>query len=316
MNGIMDYSEFHGALPGRKIGDYSAEQLPYEVVWPSGDYSKWVPTNEPQSVPFTPNTDRFNCVTQAHHNAIENILMRDIELGRMPATHKKWLEDNGYFDDNGKINFSESYNSVRNGTIPGTGNYVFTVCEDGRVVSGLIPQRMLPDIPSMLNDQYYNPRRITAEMVNKGLEFLTWFQLPYGWVGTKASDIRYHLKQAPLMVTRPGHEIVGIKEKSSLIVTVNDSYDPFIKDLAISQVADVMKVLVLYVLKKGKSMAEVINDNGTIKIEIGVPGKKIAIGIHSQKVYNWIVASGEPIIEKKAESQQKTVLEDGILAKE
>ena len=247
----------HGLIPGgHRPGDLIAGELPYEVIVADGDHTPWIPTDEPQSVPGVSGTERFNCVTQAHHNAIENQMNRDIAKGRMPQTHYAWLLSNGYLDDFGKVNFSERFNSIRNGTMwsnpdpTKNGNWVNKVCEDGKKSSGLIPARMLPDIPSMQNTQYYDPTVITQEMINLGREFLQYFDLPYGWVGSTRTDVIFHLLQAPLMVTRPGHEIVGLKDKTSLILKINDSYKPFVKDLNYTSVMDVMKVLVQYLIKK------------------------------------------------------------------
>lgn len=305
----------HGVIPGRNpLGtDYVAADLPFEVVVANGDHTPWVPTNESQTAGS--GTDRYNCVTQAHHNSIENTMMRDIAMGRMPATHIKWLKDNNYFDANGKVNFSERFNTITNGTIPNVGNYVWKVCEDGRVV-GLIPQSMLPDIPTMPNSEYFDASVITPQMRQMAKDFLTMFQLPYGWVGNTPDAIDYHLRDVSLMVTKPGHEIVGVKRQSTSYLKINDSYNPFLKDLAYTKITDVMKVKVIYIIKQGAPMAEVINDNGTIKIEMGVAGKKVAIGINSQKLYNMIVASGEPIQNKPSSSTQKLILEDGIIADE
>lgn len=246
----------HGLIEGgHRPGDMIGAELPYEVIVPDGDHTQWVPTNEPQSVPFVPGTERFNCVTQAHHNAIENQMNRDIAMGRMPQTHVKWLQDHGYFDNNGLINFSERYSSIRNGTMwsnpdpSKNGNWVVAVTEEG-YIDGLIPAQMLPDNPNMLDVEYYDPTVITQQMINIGREFKQYFSLPYGWIGTSRADIEFHLLQAPLMVTRPGHEIVGIKDKTSLILKINDSYDPYIKDLQYTRVTDVMKVLVQYIIKK------------------------------------------------------------------
>jgi len=247
----------HGVLKdGHRPGDRIAGELPYEVIVPNGNHTPWVPTNEPQSgSPYTL-TERYNCVTQANHNCIENQMNRDIIMGRMPARHKQWLADHGYFDANGSVNFSERFNSIRNGTMwnnpdpTKNGNWVNKVCEDAAKTSGLIPASMLPDIPNMPNVEYYDPTVITQEMINLGREFLQYFALPYGWVGSSRDDIKTHLLQCPLMVTRPGHEIVGIRDKTTLLLVINDSYDPFIKDLKYSNVADVMKTLIQYIIKK------------------------------------------------------------------
>lgn len=315
MPNLIDEFVNHGALIGRKGTDYIGGTLPYEVVVSDGDHTQWVPTNESQTgVPAT-GTDRFNCVTQAHHNTIENQMNRDIQMGRMPATHVAWLAQKGYMDGNNLVNFSERFSSLRNGTIPGVGNYLFTVAEDARMISGLIPQIMLPDDPQMPNTEYYNMNVITPEMLAMGKEFLSMFALPYEWVGTELADIQFHLKQCPLQIVIPGHSIVEIRNMTSKML-INDSYSPFIKTKLQDSISDAMKVLVQYIIKEGVSMAEVINDNGTIKIEIGLPGKKVSIGINSQKVFSWITQSGEPIIDKPSEGTQKMVLEDGIIADE
>jgi hypothetical protein len=315
MPNLIDDFVNHGALIGRKNSDYLGGTLPYEVVVPDGDHTPWVPTNEPQSVPFVAGTDRFNCVTQAHHNTIENQMNRDIAMGRMPQTHKDFLTNHGYIDANGLVNFSERFSTLRNGTIPGVGNYLFTVAEDARQISGLIPQPMLPDVPSMPNTEYYNMNVITPEMIAMGQEFLKWFALPYEWVGTEISDLQFHLKQCSLQIVIPGHSIVEIRNQNTKM-KINDSYDPYIKTKSQDSISDAMKVLVMYIIKQGVPMAEVINDAGTIKIELGLPGKKVSIGINSQKVFAWITASGEPIIDKASEGTQKLILEDGIIADE
>lgn len=251
---LDDASSFqnHGVIEGRFETDYLAGDLDYEVVLETGDHRPYLPTEEPQSVPGVSGTERYNCVTQGVHSTKEIILEEDIALGRMPKQHERWLRDNGYFDDNGNINFSERFNSVQNGTVwndPGgnNGNYVSRVCQNDREV-GLIPAKMLPDIPSMQNSEYYNNSCITPEMVSMGKEFLKRFQQPYGWVGTDRDEIKKHLKQAPLAVTRPGHEIVGIDDKAGTIyLTILDSYKPFVKDLPYSRITDVMKLLIKYV---------------------------------------------------------------------
>jgi hypothetical protein len=271
----------HGVLLGFNPSgkDFVAGTLPYEVVIESGSHLKWIPTNEPQSYP-APETERWNCVTQAHHNQVENIMMRDIELGRMPKTHEQWLRDSGYFDDNGKINFAEAFNSILNETVwnnPDTsknGNYVWKVCEDGRKISGLIPARMLPDVPSMKNAEYYNRSRITPEMIAIGQEFMKWFNLPYEWQGVEPAEIRKQLKQVPLMITQPGHEVVGVNHKPTAIVT-NDSYDPYIKDLPYTGVNYVMKVLVNYLEREPMSNVIFVHKEGTPEYGFFIPATTV-----------------------------------------
>lgn len=241
----------HGAIPGRRPGDFIAGQLPYEVKNPSADWSQYIPTNEPQNDPGSPGKDRFNCVTQAHHNVVENQMMFDIQTGRMPQIHQDWLRRRGYFDDNGKINFSEGFNTITNGTIPGVGNWLYIVADDGRT-NGLIPNRLMPDDPSMPNDVYYDKRRVTQEMINLGREFLLYFSLPWEWIGNHSNTVKYHLFQAPLQVVIPGHSIVEVAiiiKNMEDYAKVNDSYPPYLYEMTTPHnqvISDVMKVLVQY----------------------------------------------------------------------
>lgn len=240
----------HGALPGRKPSDYAVVAgvgaLPFEIVNLTGAWEDDVPTNEPQYDPAGYGKDRFNCVTQASHNQKENIMMFDIRTGRMPKEHEQWLRDNGYFDDNGKLNFSERFNSVLNGTIANWGNYVYAVLDHDRNV-GLIPARMLPDIPGMPTSEYYNPAVLTPAMYAMAAEFKKRFYLPWEWIGTVLADIQKHLKQAPLLVTIPGHEVVEIRNLNDLM-RINDSYPAYVKDMPQANVTDVAKQLVQYII--------------------------------------------------------------------
>jgi hypothetical protein len=311
---------YHGVFEGQNPNgkDFVAGVLPYEVVVETGNHLPWIPTNEPQSSQVS-TTERWNCVTQAHHNTIENIMMRDIALGRMPKVHEQWLRDNGYFDDNGKINFAEGFNSILNETVwdnpdpAKNGNYVWKVCEDGRKISGLIPARMMPDVPTMKNAEYYNRSRITPEMIAMGKEFLKRFSLPYEWQGVETAEILKQMKQSPLMITQPGHEIVGVNHYASGLV-INDSYDPYIKNLPYTGVRYVMKVLVQYLINVGDNMAKVIVNNGTISVQFGKPGKEVyfsfGAGKETAKLFEAIKNSGEDITESSPLGNRIGVLED------
>jgi len=322
-----DSTTNHGVLKEEviKAEDWSAGDLDYEIVVPDGDHTPFVPTNEPQSSIPRQTTERYNCVTQAHHNVIETIMNRDIQLGRMPAAHLRWLTANGYVDANGKVNFSEQFNSIRNGTVwndpdGNNGNSMGHVAEDGRKTSGLIPATMLPDVPQMPNVEYYDPSCITPEMVAMGQEFLKRFKLPYGWVSheetdvvVKRDDAIYHLKQGPLMTRKPGHLISGVKDKNSSYIIIQDSYSPFIKDLAYSKVTHTMKVLVGYLpVEETETMV------GYKKT--GDPTTYVAVGntlvpIADWKAFTGLGGSSESVIELSEAQFAKFPVASSVLFK-
>ena len=152
----------HGALIGRKDSDLAGGYLPYREVLADGNWNKpeFLPTNEKQ---WGRGGDKMNCVTQSNHNTKEIQLNQQIADGSMPVGHLVYLNDEGFIDENGKVNFSDKFNSILNGTTR-VGNWLWKVAEDARVHSGLVPQSKLLENIEESWDDYYNKDQITPEL--------------------------------------------------------------------------------------------------------------------------------------------------------
>lgn len=64
-------------------------------------------------------------------------------------------------------------------------------------------------------------------------------------------------------------------------------------------------------ITQGETMAKVLNDNGTIRIEFGEGNTGFNIGVASETLYNMIQASGEQILPQAASTKQTLTLTDG-----
>ncbi|MEO5366648.1 MAG: hypothetical protein H7831_09900 [Magnetococcus sp. WYHC-3] len=169
-------------------------------------------------------------------------MTRLIEKGLISVGNLAWLNENGYIDDSGHINFSDRFDAIMSNTNPNYGN-TLKAPADAKHKYGLIPEKMLPWTDNQTN--YFNRSLITQEMYNMGLEFLKRFKINYEMV--YPSQYKDALKVSPLASacyawngTNNGvyfrventinHAICVIDPPD--IWHIMDSYEPFIKGLA------------------------------------------------------------------------------------
>lgn len=149
----------------------------------SGNWLPFSPTNEWQSGKWG---DKDICVTEANHQSHEVSMTQQISIGNIPQTHLDFLKQNGYFDANGKINFSERFSAILNGTTD-QGNSLNNVAQCTRVY-GLIPESLLPNDQTLTWDQFFDKTKITQAMLDLGKKFLFYFAPTYQWIVTGATD--------------------------------------------------------------------------------------------------------------------------------
>ena len=232
----------NGAFEGREDTDFAGGVLPFEVRIEDSNWNKpaYLPTGEIQK---GIHGDKLNCVTQSNHNSFEFQLNQMIDVGTLPIGHINWLREKGYFDDAGKINFSEKYNSILNKTAEYKGNWFYKVANDARD-NGLIPQPMLLEKVNEDWDTYYNKKQITQEMLDLGKEFLTLFKISYEWVDdVSVENLVKQLQHVPLQVVFPRHAVVEIKSKENLM-NYYDSYNPYVKEKAQNKITSYMKLVI------------------------------------------------------------------------
>ena len=232
----------NGAFDGRRVTDFAAGKLPFEVRVEDSDWNKplYYPSNERQ---YGANGDKLNCVTQSNHNSIEFQINQMIADKTILVGHLSWLSEKGYLDSAGKVNTSEKFNSILNKTALYRGNWLYKVAQDTRT-NGLIPQSMLSEEVDESWDDYYNPDQITEKMMDLGKEFLVWFKVSYEWLDDRSiENIVKELSHAPLQVVFPNHAVVEIKSKKNLM-DYFDSYPPYVREMGQETITSFMKLVI------------------------------------------------------------------------
>lgn len=198
---------------------------------------------------FLPTTEsqRFNkfdpwwCVVGSLENNLEIKFNYKIKNNLFRADNVKWLKDNGYFDENGKINFDDWFLARVSNTIPGEGNSFKQVAQAARKY-GLTPQSKSPFIiTDKTNDSSDYYQDIPQELYDIGKEFSERFDLNYETV--MSSQFISALEYGPLQVAVSNwRRVDGVYVSNGDIIhattlfeglpwQVFDTYSPFIKQL-------------------------------------------------------------------------------------
>ena len=74
--------------------------------------SKWLPRGEIQRG----REDMMDCVPRAFNNDLAAQFTWLIEKKLLPFGHETWLRENGYIDENNKVDFSDAFVAINAGT--------------------------------------------------------------------------------------------------------------------------------------------------------------------------------------------------------
>jgi len=196
----------YGVVLGQRVTDWDnrrvgSDEIPYEVVNPSGNWELHLPVGEKQRNKID---DKMDCVTRSFTNSIE-------------VQYK--------FKTGVERNFSDRFTATMSGTTK-KGNYLWKVADSG-MLDGLIDEHLYPTNTSMGWDEYYSP--VPIELINKALEFKNDWQINYQFIDFNRESLIYHLKQAPIQVVVPGHAVLDFFTTKD-VVKYFDSYEPFKKN--------------------------------------------------------------------------------------
>lgn len=206
---------------GPSLTDYVAETSSTQILElirnPSGDWRKYEPPGEWQKLMGVVTTnngfntggvDFLDCVSFSANDAIEILGNQQIQSGLWPDTNVQWLHDNGYFNSNSTLNFSDRHTAKASGTTV-NGNSLPAVAQSIHTI-GLVPETMWPmpvsDIEADPNNYwsiYYAD--LPQNVIDKAKEFLTYFSVQYEWVfypGSPATlqTLQNCLEIAPLQI--------------------------------------------------------------------------------------------------------------------
>lgn len=211
-----------------------------------GDWRLFPQTDESQTHKYF---DDYGCVSNGCDNscAMQFSLLDSSNLIR--NEDREWLKYNGYFDENGKINFDNRALILLSNTRPGVGNSYKNVWDAARSY-GLWPQDSTPYNPDWNQRQFYDKSDFPPDSYEVGKEFLKRFYIQYEKVPVTPSHLKRALKHAPIQIGIPicsdynSNTLVGscniaathnvtlthIDEKG--IYHIYDSYNPFNKILS------------------------------------------------------------------------------------
>lgn len=282
-----DIETNHGVLIGQRATDFIAGALQYEVRNDSGDWTPYLVSFERQSFP---GFDTMACVSFSANTLCE-----------MQIKQQTGIE----------VNLSDRFLAKMSGTTS-QGNWLYVVGDTLRNI-GTVLEEDWPVPPNPTWETYYSPiSQITIDKAKA--RFRDLYKLETEFIPVIEAEIKKHLKHAPLQIVIPGHAVAGIVLKASNNeVTYFDTYlnnNSPIKKTSISNIQSVYKLLLTV---KGHTMAKVLNDGGTIRLEFGSGPQGFNIGVASKSLFDQIVASGEPILNQAATTPEKLTLSEGMI---
>lgn len=256
---MMDITVNHGVIPGKKSTDWPIGAIPHKVVVPNSDWTPYLVRPEKQ---YFQNFDTMACVSFATNNAMEMQIKQ--QTGR-------------------EVNFSDRFLAKKSGTT-NQGNWVYIVLDTVRNV-GVVHEEEWPKPPEPTNfNAYYGdiPQFVTDRAK---AQFKDKYDLQYVYLPDhSAASVKKELQHAPLLITIPGHEVVGVVvgiDNSTLTILDTYEFSPnYTRKVPLSSVTDIYKAVLT--VKEQKESMELINDNGTYFL-VGDLGK---IGIADEDAKN------------------------------
>lgn len=246
---------------GRK--DWVKGDIDHVVRNESGDWTQDLCQYEPQKYKFDLNI----CAQLSSINSVEtqcNYLKR---TGQFSTEALKWFSDNGYFDENGRFDFSEQFTAILAGcSINGSSQWW---AWQSMATFGLLPWKDLHytmersnqfDTQEEMCKDHYSKNNITQAMKDKAVQALKYIKIEYEWLrnvginqGGFTGDFQKELQQSPIGVGVPicsnpewnsgapavcslntaHHAVMCFRQKVSGAKVVWDHYRPEVKVLPV-----------------------------------------------------------------------------------
>jgi len=165
----LDLELKHASNDDWVFGGFS---IPCLASIPEPDRIKYLPIGEVQRG----KEDMMDCATRGPINILETKFNYLYRTNKLIPENKKWLEDNGYINNN-NIEFSDAFIAILSGTTR-EGNSLKAPLQ-AIENNGLIPKSKLPFENSMSFDEYHDPNRITDSLKSLGQEFKRRFPINY-----------------------------------------------------------------------------------------------------------------------------------------
>lgn len=152
---------------------FGGESQPGLISIPLSEREQWLPKGEVQRG----QEDFQSCASISPTNHLEALFTYGFQKKLIDEDNRKWLEEKGYLNADGKITFSDRFTAVLSQTTR-QGNSLKAPLESIRK-NGLIPKRLLPASKEMTFDDYHSTAAITKELRDLGIEFTRRFVINY-----------------------------------------------------------------------------------------------------------------------------------------
>lgn len=172
----------------------------YEV---RNDSGVWSPLMSDLELQFRAGIfDTMSCTNFGTLKAVQGQINWLLKNKKIPQDKLMLMQNLGYFDQHGLVNFSERFNAITSGTTS-QGNLLQNPSEAIRKF-GLLPEADLPNAQACNSfDEWIDPKVLTQAHYDKAKRFLEIFDLKYEWIVTgeegKEDVFMRHLKQAPVL---------------------------------------------------------------------------------------------------------------------
>lgn len=263
-DGLLEAAEAganHGVVqeifPTAWISGDGKRQFQKSVLLTSGDYSEFSPVPpKPQS---GNNNDSMACVSVSYCGAAGTILTTLYHQEKLSEKFQKFLEDNHYFDEYGRIVFDYRMLAKESGTAR-HGNSLDRVAETARKI-GLAPYRAY-DWSKFTWEDFYGEETSTHQL-ELGKELLSFLDdeigLMHVWIlmgadGKEKSTqliLEDAMQYGPIQFATTTHATVTVYSKEEL-QKYFDSYAPWNKERNLNKVPMLWAKQIFVVLKEEK----------------------------------------------------------------
>ena len=233
----------YGLIPAKLEAEdwlFRSSKLGLVIRQPDTNWTNWLPTSEKQK---RSDEDKMACVTFSALNTCETEFEYQIKEKLINVDDLKWLEDKGYLDENGRVDFNDAHIAALSGTTR-SGNSPKNVA-DAIHKYGLVPEKLRPYRKAMTWNAFYDKSWITTPVKDLGQEFLKRFPVNYEFVNGGKKEYDKARQYNPLQVfvyawngTNNKGEYVKVSYAQNHAVEnhntnqIADTYEPFIKNLA------------------------------------------------------------------------------------
>lgn len=190
---------YNGVLLGHQKTDWilgANSPLDLDVRVENKDWKPYSSKHEIQiyNIGYSDSYDTSLCTQYASTDVIEHIINWDLENNKIPSDIVRFLNNEGYLNNN-RLEISERLGGANSGMTP-KGTYLYSAANAIKNM-GIVPQSKLPLAPSFIDN--INPNLIPKDIYNLGKKSKEYIKINWNWIDR--SQVGEALKDSPLLAT-------------------------------------------------------------------------------------------------------------------